>query len=306
MDYAAWKLFIDASELGSLSRVAAAYGTSQPLISRRVSELEQQCGGRLFERTGRGVVLTELGQRIAPKVKSWIAGTDQLVNEVRSSTGTPIGKVRIGSLPSTSHALMCTLYNQVRQRYPLIQLVIREGQGSQIETWLNNGSVDFATVYRNGPKLLRGDTLLAETSTYLVGAQGDPLMAKPTVPFSALDGLPLVLFCPQSSWRNHLEQIAAKRGISLNVVLEADSLAVQTRLASEGNVYALLSFYAITEAAKDRRLAASKVIAPSVSRYVTLTVSRRTQMTLACQAVMQLVREIGKSGVTQLRPAASR
>ena len=73
MEYAAWKLFIDAAELGSLSKVAVAYGTSQPHISRQISELEQECGGRLFQRTGRGVVLTELGQRIAPKVRAWLA-----------------------------------------------------------------------------------------------------------------------------------------------------------------------------------------------------------------------------------------
>ncbi len=77
MDYAAWKLFVDASELGSLSKVASTYGTSQPLISRRISELERQCGGRLFERTGRGVVLTDLGHRIATKVRSWMESTDQ-------------------------------------------------------------------------------------------------------------------------------------------------------------------------------------------------------------------------------------
>ncbi|MFZ0836678.1 MAG: LysR family transcriptional regulator, partial [Xanthobacteraceae bacterium] len=61
MDYPTWKLFTDAAELGSLSKVAVAYGTTQPHISRRIIELERECGGRLFQRTGRGVVLTELG-----------------------------------------------------------------------------------------------------------------------------------------------------------------------------------------------------------------------------------------------------
>ena len=75
MEYAAWKLFIDAAEFGSLSKVAAAYGTSQPHISRQISELEQECGGRLFHRTGRGVVLTEFGLRIAPKVRAWLASS---------------------------------------------------------------------------------------------------------------------------------------------------------------------------------------------------------------------------------------
>jgi DNA-binding transcriptional LysR family regulator len=51
MEYAAWKLFIDAAELGSLSKVALAYGTSQPHISRQIGELERECGGRLFQRT---------------------------------------------------------------------------------------------------------------------------------------------------------------------------------------------------------------------------------------------------------------
>ena len=107
---------MDAAELGSLSKVALAYGTSQPHISRQITELEQECGGRLFQRTGRGVVLTELGQRIAPKVRAWLTSTEQLANDVRASAGTPIGKVRIGSLPSTAHPLVSTLYKRLKQQ----------------------------------------------------------------------------------------------------------------------------------------------------------------------------------------------
>ena len=125
MDYAAWKLFIEAAELGSLSKVAVAYGTSQPHISRQIGDLERQCGGRLFQRTGRGVVLTELGQRVAPKIRAWLSSTEQLVNDVRTSAGTPIGPVRIGSLPSTAHPLVTTLYYRLKKRYPLIQLSVR-------------------------------------------------------------------------------------------------------------------------------------------------------------------------------------
>ena len=110
MDYDAWKLFIDAAEMGSLSKVAVAYRTSQPQISRRIGDLERECGGRLFQRTGRGVALTELGQRITPRIRSWLAATEQLANDVRTSAGTPIGTVRIGILPSTAHPLLTSLY----------------------------------------------------------------------------------------------------------------------------------------------------------------------------------------------------
>jgi LysR family transcriptional regulator, nitrogen assimilation regulatory protein len=301
MDYAAWKLFIDAAELGSLSKVALAYGTSQPHISRQIGVLEQDCGGRLFDRTGRGVVLTELGQRIAPKVRAWLASSDQLVNEVRTSAGTPIGKVRIGSLPSTAHPLLSTLHKRLKKEYPLIALAVREGQGAQIETWLEDGSVDLAILFRTEPSPKNGDTYLVQTATYLVSAAGDPLTARPTVRFSALNKLPLVHFCRPSSWRNHLEQIAAEHDVGLNVVLEADSLTLQTQVVSEGGIYALLGPYAVAAMAKDRRLQSSKLVNPVVTRHIALAMSRHVNLTLACRTVMQITREIAKSAAAGLR-----
>ncbi len=300
MDYAAWKLFIDAIERGSLSKVAMAYGTSQPHVSRQIGDLEEACGGRLFQRTGRGVVLTELGQRIAPKVRAWLASTDQLANDIRSSAGTPIGTVRIGSLPSTAHPLVTKLYYQLRDQYPLIQLMVREGQGAQLETWLDDGSVDLAILYRTNPTPKNGDTYLVETPTYLVSALGDRLTEHPTVPFSTLHNLPLVTFCHPSSWRNLLEQLSIENGISLNIALEADSISLQTHIVADGGMYALLGPYAIAAASKFSRLQSSKLINPTVNRYIALAMSRHGQLTPACRTVMQLIRNIAKSGATEI------
>jgi DNA-binding transcriptional LysR family regulator len=300
VDYPTWKLFTDAAELGSLSKVAVAYGTTQPHISRRIIELERECGGRLFQRTGRGVVLTELGQRIAPKVRAWLASTEQLANDVRTSAGTPIGKVRIASMPSAAHPLVNTLYKRLNEQYPLIQLAVREGQGNQLETWLEEGSVDLAILYRTNPSPKNGDTYLAETSTYLVSAAGDPLTSRATVPFSALHDRRLVFFCRPNSWRNQLEAIGAEQGISLNVVLEADSLSLQTHIVAEGGIYALLGPYAIAAAARECRLQASKLVRPVVHRYIALAISRHAQLTLACRTVMQVTRDIAKSGLAGL------
>ena len=302
MDYAAWKLFIDAAELGSLSKVALAYGTSQPHISRRIGELEQECGGRLFQRTGRGVMLTELGQRIAPKVRGWLTSTEQLLNDVRTSAGTPIGKVRIGSLPSTAHPLVTTLHRRLAEQYPLIHLAVREGQGAQLETWLEDGSVDLAILLRTSPSPKDGDTYLVKAPTHLMSATGDPLTSGPTVPFLALHNLPLVLFCRPNSWRDHLEKLADEHGISLNVALEADSLRLQAHIVAEGGVYALLGPYAIAGAAKDHRLQSSKLIDPPITRHIALAISRHGEMTLACRTVMQVIREIANSGATVPAP----
>ena len=295
MDYAAWKLFLDAVELGSLSKVATAYGTSQPHISRQLSALEDACGGRLFQRTGRGVVLTELGQRVAPKIRSWMAGTDQLLNDIHTDAGKPIGTVRIGILPSTAHPLISTLYYQLRERYPLVQLSIREGQGAQLETWLENGSVELAILFRHSPTPRNGDIYLVETATYLVGAAGDKLTAQPTVPFSALHQLPMVTFCRPNSWRDRLDHLSNELGITLNVALEADSLRLQTQIVADGGMYALLGPYAIADAARDCKLQSAKLVDPVVPRYIALAMTRHGELTLACRTVMQLTQEIARS-----------
>lgn len=300
MDYAKWKVFIDAVERGSLSKVAIAYGTSQPQISRLIGELEQKCGGRLFQRTGRGVVLTELGQRIAPKVRAWLASTEQLDNDIQTSAGTPIGTVRIGSLPSTAHPLVTTLYYRLKERYPLIQLMVREGQGAQLETWLEDGNVDLALLYRTSPTPRHGDTYLVNTATYLVGATGDRLTSQPTVPFSALHNLPLVQFCRPSSWRNFLEQLSGEHGIALNVALEADSISLQTQIVADGGIYALLGPYAIAAASKYCQLQSSRVVDPLISRHIALAMSRHGELTLACRTVMQVTREIASSDASGL------
>jgi DNA-binding transcriptional LysR family regulator len=193
-----------------------------------------------------------------------------------------------------------TLYKRLKERYPLVQLAVREGQGAELETWLEDGSVDLAILYRTSPSPKNGDIYLVETSTYLVSAAGDPLTSRPTVPFSVLHNLPLVLFCRPSSWRNHLEQLSIENNASLNVALEADSLSLQTHIVAQGGIYALLGPYAIAAASPDCRLQSSKLVDPAISRHIALAMSHHGQMTLACRTVMQLAREIAKSDAAGL------
>ena len=295
MDQSSWRIFIEAADLGSLSKVALAHDTSQPQISRRISDLEQVCGGRLLHRNGRGVALTEFGQRIAPKVRSWLNSTEQLENEILEVAGKPMGRVRMGVMPSAAHPLVTQLYEKMRQAYPLVQLSVREGQGAQLETWLEDGSLDFAVLYRHQATPKNGDIYLNQTTTYLVGAQGDVFLQRDAVPFAELDGKPLVLFCRPSSRRDRLDQISADCGISLNVVLEADSLALQTRIVSNGGVYALLGPYAIDAAMKSDSLQAVPLAEPSITRHVALSMSRHGELTLACRTVMRELQDISKN-----------
>lgn len=295
MNTQAWKLFIDTAELGSLSKAASAWGTSQPHVSRQIKELEEECGGRLFQRTGRGVVLTELGKRIAPQIRTWLERTEQLRNDIRTAAGTPIGKVRLGILPSTAQPWIGSVFAQIREKYPLVQLEVREGQGAQLETWLEDGRVDLAVLFRQNPNPSDGDIYIVDTLTYLLGPPGDTLTTEAEVPFTSLDNLPLVLFCRPSSWRDRLDQLAQRYKISLNVALEADSLALQMQAMAEGGCYALLGPYASAIAKRDHGIEVSKIVDPEIHRFIALAMSPHGELTLACKTVKKVIQEIASA-----------
>ena len=164
-----------------------------------------------------GVVLTELGQRIAPKVRGWLTSTEQLVNDVRTSAGTPIGKVRIGSLPSTAHPLVTTLHRRLAEQYPLVQLAVRRGPGRPARDMARGRQRRSRdpVPHRSGPQGWRYLPRRGSNLSHERGRRSADLKADGTI--LALHDLPLVLFCRPSSWRDHLEQLAAERRMTLNV-----------------------------------------------------------------------------------------
>jgi DNA-binding transcriptional LysR family regulator len=294
MHPAALRLFLQVADLGSFSKAAIARRTVQPHISRQISELERECGARLFQRTGRGVVLTELGQRILPRVRAWLAETDQLVNDIKSSAEVPVGEVRIGILPSAAHPLVTTVYERARERYPGVRLCVREGQGAEVDALLEGGAVDLAILYR-GERSARGDEQhLARADTFLVGAANDEVTRSATIPFSRLDRLPLVLPTRPSPWRHLLDEVSRRKGISLLVVLEADSMIIQREIAAKGGTYTILGPYAMMEDVRVGRLQASRIVEPDLKRFVTLAMPKKGPLTLACRVVAQLIQQTAK------------
>jgi len=294
MHPAALKLFLEVAELGSFSKVAIARRTVQSHISRQISELERECGARLFRRTGRGVILTELGQQIAPRVRTWLAETDQLMDDIKSNAQVPLGQVRIGLLPSAAHPLFTTLYERVRERYPRIRLSVREGQGAELDALLDSGAVDFAILFRSQKSARRDEQHLATVDTFLVGGPKAEFTSGATIAFSRLDRLPLVLPSSPSAWRHLLDEVSRRQGITLNVILEADSIVVQKEVVARGDAYTILGPYAMMEDVRTRRLRASRIVNPDLKRFVTLSISKKGPLTLACKAVVQLVSEVAK------------
>lgn len=294
-----WRLFVQIADQGSLSKVAAMRDGAQSAISRQLSAMEKQCGGRLFHRTGRGVELTESGRQLYPRVVAWIEEADALSRDAVRAVDQPAGLVRVGVLSSIDHEHLSRAYERVRRLHPHIRLRIRDGVGAAVSEWLDNGDVDIGILMRGGRDNRRRESTLFAARHLLVAAPGDPVTRDATVPFAALQGLPLILAGAPSAFRRQMDQLSRRLGVTLNVALECDSLQFQKHMVMHGGLYAVLAEHAVARDCAAGLLQAALIVKPSLSRSITLATSEVRPMTLACREVAHILRntleEIGQT-----------
>lgn len=285
-----FRLFLEVAEHGSFTRVAAQRGTVQSYISRQIGDLEKECGGALFRRTGRGVVLTEFGRRVEQRVRQWLTQSDELIEEIRQTSKEPMGEVRIGIVPSAAHPLMSHVFERLHSEHPRIRLNIREGQGGELEALLETGSVDLAILFRHVKPKGQDEVLLAAANTYLVSAPGVALTSAGPVEFRRLKGLPLVLPRRPSQLRSVLDETARSKGFQLAAVVEADSLRVQKEIvAANRSLFALMGPFSIEEELRSGRLQAAKIVSPELKRFVSLAMPRQGHVTQAVRIAGNLI-----------------
>jgi LysR family nitrogen assimilation transcriptional regulator len=287
-----WRAFVAIGELGSLTRAALFLDSNQSLLSRQLNALERECGARHFNRTGRGVELSETGARLFPQVKTLLADAERLEHEIRGEAKAPGGRVTLGSLPSIGMPLVSRLFSRTRTEFPGISLKVLEGSSGQVEEWLADARVDIAILYRYGPTLPEMEQSLAVVDSCLLGPPGDRLTAAAEVAFDALNELPFILPSAPNGLRTTLDAIARQRRITLAPVIEADSLPLQKGLVANERLYTVLPIHAAWAEVNDKRLQAARIVDPPVQRTISMAMSKSKGPPRAVSAVASLIVDI--------------
>jgi len=292
LNFARLELFSQIAAYGSLTKAAVMLDLAPSAISRQLTMLESECGGRLFHRTGRGVTLTDLGERILPRAQALLAEAAELANEIKGSANVPSGEVRIGVLAAMAASLVPHLFRKVKSQFPDVTLRVLEGSTGQLDEWVSVGRIDIALVVRQGKSVAPNEYALALSKSHLIGAPGMPLTEAPTIDFAWLDGIPLILPGLPNGLRVTLAQIAKQKNIKLQVVMEADSMNIQTSMVEQSCGYTILPRHAVLRELNEGRLRSSQIVNPDIERTITLTTTRNRPLNLACREVFRMVRHI--------------
>lgn len=283
------QVFVAIADLGSISKAAATSGVAQSAISRQIADLEQELEGRLFYRTGRGLVPTELAHSILPRTRNLLAEIERYSEDARAHSGNPAGAVDLGLVPAVSAHLASELFNRIREQFPKIMLRIFEGNSGQIEEWLASGKLDAAIFNHYRLTKSRAYERLLTTDMVLVGAVGSRAVKHDVVDFDALAGLPLTLPSLPNSVRTFLDAKARTHGFALRIEIEANSSATIKDLIAHNALFSPMAYHAVVADLRSKRLQAAQIVGPSLKQELVLATGTQRPLTIAARQVARIL-----------------
>ena len=123
-------------------RAADACAVTQPALSMQIQELEASLGITLVERTRSGVKLTPKGEAVALRAQRLLNDARDLIDFAKHSAGVLAGALRLGVIPSVAPYVLPPLLPLMREKYPDIELHLRETQTHQLIDELVEGKLD--------------------------------------------------------------------------------------------------------------------------------------------------------------------
>jgi len=242
------------SEALNVSQVADQLGISQPALSKQVLALEKELGVKLFDRSTSPMTLTPAGEDFARQAQDLLFQQEQLLRSMEAYRTGAQGKLVIGISPFRSLYLVSEAIKQLQERYPGVQVVLRETNSEQLRKDAADGKYDFAIV--NLPVddslldviPLEADTLVLAVPNALLGRVK---AADGVVDLADCADLPFITVGQNQEMRQLLEKLCAKAGFYPKIAMEVVGLATAWAMVQAGLGVTLLPLQFISAFDRD-------------------------------------------------------
>jgi LysR family nitrogen assimilation transcriptional regulator len=290
--------FVSVAELGSFSKAARALNVAQPALSRQVRALETDLREPLLLRNGRGVSLTEAGQRLLDHGHSLLQQVAELREDMGAKRGEPVGRIAIALPPSIARQLTLPLIDTFRRELPKARLTVVEGLSAHIAEWIATGRVDMGLLYNPQAMSTLEVTPILEEALCLVmpAPKKRPARLPSPLPLRELPNYPLVVPERAHAFRRLLESQATLAGVKLDIAWEVSSIPSIIDLVCAGYGNAVLAASAVAASGRADELDVRPLGSPRLVSVLCLAVSANKHLT-------PLGRETASRLVTLVRQA---
>jgi DNA-binding transcriptional LysR family regulator len=297
------KVFVAVARHASVSRAAEELHLTPPAVSMQLKDLEADIGLPLFDRVGRNVSLTMVGEHLVVYAQRVLATLREADTAVARLRGLASGTLVIGMV-STAKYFLPRLLARFREEHPGVDLRLSLGNRETLVRQLHGNEVDLAVMGRPPRELDTRAEPFAAHPHAVVAAAGHRLAYAEAIPPSALAGEGFIVREEGSGTRAAMEQFFREHALRPPVIMEMSSNETikQAVIANMG-----LSFLSLHTLGLELELGLLAVVPveglPLVRRWHVVNMRGRA-LSPAAEAFRYFILERAEAFLAQLFPSA--
>ena len=231
LNYHHLRYFREVAHEGNLTRTAERVNLSQSALSTQIRQLEARLGHPLFERSGRKLVLTEVGRIVLDHADRIFGTGEELIATLqRSSQSAP--PLRVGAQSTLSRNFQLKFLRPILTS-GTVDLTLKSGSAAVLLDALKSLALDVVLTTDPPGMSLVGDFTAHRLAEQPVGLHGPPeRLAYPSIR-EILAQEPLIV-PTESSIRTGFDSLAARLGVTPRIAADVDDMAMVRLLAREG------------------------------------------------------------------------
>ena len=286
---------ISVAELGHFGRAAQACHVSQPTLSGQILKLEEELGITIFERVGKQVRLTPVGEEILSHARRAVSAANDISTAARASRDPLAGPIRLGVIPTLAPYLMPYVLPRAAEELPKAPLMLLEDLTGHVLPPLNDGGLDAALIATDPANEKLAEIPLLDEPFWLVMPADDPLAKLKEVDLATIAPERLLLLTDGHCLRDQALDLCGRQS---NVVgagsadVRAVSLETLVHLTAANYGVTLVPRLAIANwTGLSDRLVARPLSGVKASRRVRLVYRRDMPRKKALEALAEVIRK---------------
>lgn len=292
MDIKNIETFLSVARLQSFTHAAEELSYAQSTVTAQIQQLERELGFPLFDRVGRRIALTQLGEQ-------FLANADDILhiwfqaNTLGRAENKISGVLYVGVLESLLIGPMTDILTRFRSHYENVEVRVKMGQASEVLQLLRQNQLDL--VYISG-------SLNAEPNLLRRYARREPLVffSPPTHPLVGRKQIPLADFLSYDIVATErsgfcyprLSSLAARQGLTLHHTITVDSTFAAAELVSHGMGLGFLPEYSIAKRLDAGQLVTLDIDIPQQIYYSQILYHKDKWIAPFVDGFVDIVREI--------------
>lgn len=236
------KFFAAIAEENSFSKAAQKVHRTQPALTKCIQRLEEVVGADLFERSGRGVRLTAVGEALKERVTYLTNTVEETVRDISSLARGVSGHVRIGSIPVVVEYLLpgvCRHFFQSPQDVSM--RIVPETTGKLLEL-LRANKLDCIIIPMSEQEEDFATSPIMTDEVVVVASPSHPVFAIPSPTLRDLSTFGWLLPSTVVGIRPWLDRLFSDHGLPRpSVRIEVPCVRLMPKIIAEANLLSFVS-----------------------------------------------------------------